>query len=204
MAYKTQDHNTMHGVMNEALGIHWRLLLIQGLITTVLGVVAIAWPMAATIAVGIFFGWLFLICGIVGLVAIVSTKKIAAFPWNLVTAALTIVIGILLLWRPVEGALSLTILLTVLFFVEGVFQIATSIAYRHVVRDTWGWLLASGVADLALVAIIVLGWPMTASWSLGLLVGVNLITSGLAIIVVAFAGRRITRLMKTTEMDASR
>jgi uncharacterized membrane protein HdeD (DUF308 family) len=201
MTNRTPDLDTMHGVMGKALGIHWRLLLAQGVTTVVLGVIAIVWPIAATIAAGLFFGWLLLFCGIMGLVGIIATKKVAAFPWNLATAVVSVTVGILLIWKPVEGALSLTFLLAVFFLVEGVFQIATSIAYRHAIRDKWGWMLASGVADLALVAIIALGWPMTASWTLGLLVGVNLITSGVAATMAARGGRRITRFAATSTED---
>ncbi len=195
MAHEKQKSGTMHRAISDALGIHWRLFLFQGLVTLALGIFAVALPVAATIAVDIFIGWLFLVCGIVGLFAIFSTRNIPAFTWNLVTAALSTAIGILLIWHPVAGAQSLTILLTVLFLVEGVFQIATSIAYRDVVRESWGWMLTSGIADLVLVVIIILGWPMTANWALGLLVGVNLITSGFAVVMVAIAGRRITRLV---------
>lgn len=195
MAHEKQESGTMHRAISDALGIHWRLFLFQGLVTLALGIFAVALPVAATIAVDIFIGWLFLVCGIVGLFAIFSTRNIPAFTWNLVTAALSTAIGILLIWHPVAGAQSLTILLTVLFLVEGVFQIATSIAYRDVVRESWGWMLTSGIADLVLVVIIILGWPMTANWALGLLVGVNLITSGFAVVMVAIAGRRITRFV---------
>jgi uncharacterized membrane protein HdeD (DUF308 family) len=201
MAHGKLESNIMHRAVSDALGIHWRLFLFQGLVMLILGVLAIALPAAATIAVDIFVGWLFVICGVVGLAAIFSTRNIPAFTWSLVTAALLVTIGILLIWRPVEGAHSLTVLLTVLFLVEGIFQIATSIAYRDVVRESWGWLLASGIADLVLVVIICLGWPMTANWALGLLVGVNLLTSGFALMMVAIAGRRIVHLVEKSAED---
>jgi uncharacterized membrane protein HdeD (DUF308 family) len=201
MAHGKPESNIMHRAISDALGIHWRLFLFQGLVMLSLGVLAIALPVAATIAVDIFVGWLFVICGVVGLAAILSTRNIPAFAWSLVTAALLVAMGILLIWRPVEGAYSLTVLLTVLFLVEGIFQIATSIAYRDVVRESWGWMLASGIADLVLVVIIGLGWPMTANWVLGLLVGVNLLTSGFALMMVAIAGRRIVHLVEESAED---
>jgi len=201
MAHAKLESNPMHRAVSDALGIHWRLFLFQGLVMLALGVLAVALPVAATMAVDIFVGWLFLICGVVGLTAIIATRNIPAFAWSLVTAALSVAIGILLIWRPVEGALSLTVLLTVLFFVEGIFQIATSIGYRDVIRESWGWMLVSGIADLLLAVIIILGWPMTANWVLGLLVGVNLITSGFAVIMVAIAGRRIVRLVDESAED---
>jgi uncharacterized membrane protein HdeD (DUF308 family) len=109
--------------------------------------------------------------------------------WILVTAALSLGLGVLLLYRPIAGTVTLTLALTAFFVAEGVFQIVTSIAYRKVLPDSWGWLLASGVCDLILVAIIVYSWPLSAAWTLGLLAGVNLLTSGVAIVMTAFAAR---------------
>jgi uncharacterized membrane protein HdeD (DUF308 family) len=184
-------YTDMQRAIRQALGAHWRLFLFQGAIMIILGALAFAAPAAATIAVDIYIGWLFLISGIVGLVAMFSAKDIPAFLWSLVTAALSVSVGVLLVWKPVEGALTLTIVLTAFFVVEGVFQIVTSIAYRDVMGGSWGWMLVSGISDLALAAIIILGWPMTAGWALGLLVGINLITSGWAIVMTALAGRNV-------------
>jgi len=184
-------HSTMQNAITDALRTHWRLLLFQGIIMVLLGTVALAAPVAATIAVDIFIGWLFLISGVVGLVAVFSAKDIPAFLWSLITAALSVTAGVLLIWKPVQGALTLTLLLTALFITEGVFQIAASIAYRHVPGGSAGWMLVSGLADLALVVLIVLGWPMTAAWTLGILVAINLITSGWAIVMAALAGRKM-------------
>ena len=184
-------HSTMQNAISEAVRAHWRLLMFQGLVTLLLGFLAFALPVVATLAADIFVGWLFLVSGIVGLVAMFSAKNIPAFLWTLVTAALSIACGVLLIWKPAEGVLTLTLLLIAFFIVEGVFQIATSIAYRHMAGGSAGWMLFSGVADLVLVVLIVLGWPMTAAWALGIVVAVNLVTSGWAILMAAFAGRSL-------------
>jgi uncharacterized membrane protein HdeD (DUF308 family) len=81
------------------------------------------------------------------------------------------------------------------FIVEGIFQIVASLSYRDVFPDSWGWMLASGIIDLILAALIIKGWPSTASWALGLIVGVNLITSGAAVIMVALAGRSLVKTL---------
>jgi uncharacterized membrane protein HdeD (DUF308 family) len=191
MATLNPLRSAMQHAISEALSTHWRLLLFQGVIMLLLGILAFLAPVAATIAADIFIGWLFLISGVVGLVAVFSAKDIPAFLWSLITAALSVTAGVLLIWKPVEGALTLTLLLTALFITEGIFQIAASIAYRHVPGGSAGWMLVSGLADLALVAVIIAGWPVTAVWTLGILVAVNLITSGWAIVMAAFAGRSL-------------
>ena len=197
MTSPNQDRNAMERAIGTALGAHWKLFLFQGVVILILGVLAVAVPVAATLAVDIFVGWLFLVSGIVGLVAMFSARNIPAFLWTLITAALSVAAGILLVWRPVEGAVSLTLLLTAFFIAEGLFQIAASFAYRDAIRGSWGWMLASGIADLALAAIIILDWPATVGWALGLLVGVNLITSGWAIVMTALAGRGVAKATGT-------
>ncbi|HTP46130.1 MAG TPA: HdeD family acid-resistance protein [Casimicrobiaceae bacterium] len=193
MASLNSGYNDMQRVISDALGAHWKLFLFQGVIMLILGVLAVAAPAIATMAVDIYVGWLFMFSGIVGLVAIFSARNIPAFLWSLLTAALSVVVGVLLVWKPVEGALSLTLVLTAFFVVEGIFQIVASVGYRDVMRGSWGWMLVSGIADLVLAAIIILGWPTTAVWALGLIVGINLLTSGWAIVMAALAGRGVAQ-----------
>jgi uncharacterized membrane protein HdeD (DUF308 family) len=183
----------MQRTIGDTLRAHWRLYVFQGVLMIILGVLAVAAPAFATLTVDIYVGWLFLISGVLGLIAMFSARNVPGFLWTLVTALLSIVVGGVLLWKPVEGALSLTIVLTAFFIVEGVLQAAAALFYRDAIPGTWGWLLASGLADLALAAIIVAGWPGTAAWVLGLLVGVNLLTTGWAVVMVALGARDIAR-----------
>jgi uncharacterized membrane protein HdeD (DUF308 family) len=181
---------TQRGI-GETLRAHWRLFLFQGAIMIGLGVLAIAAPVWATLAVDVYVGWLFLISGVIGLVAMFSARNVPGFLWTFVTALLSVAVGALLLWRPIEGVLSLTIVLTAFFIVEGIFQAVAALIYRDGMPGSWGWLLVSGLADLALAAIIIMGWPGTAVWTLGLLVGVNLLTSGWAVVMVALGAREM-------------
>ena len=189
MASNISGLNDMHRGIRQALSAHWRMLMFQGGVLIVLGILAVGMPMIATIAVDIFFGWLFLIGGIAGLITIFRADDVAAFLWSIVTAALSLALGVFLIWRPIEGVYSLTLALTGFFIAEGVFHIVASIAYRKVIQAAWFWLLASGVCDLILVAIIIVGWPLSAAWTLGLLAGFSLVTSGAAIVMTALAAR---------------
>jgi len=183
----------MQHAVRDTVRHHWQLFLIQGVIMTILGVLAVIWPQISTVAVDVYVGWLFLLSGVVGLATMFLAQDVQAFLWLLLTAALSLFVGIVLLWHPVEGAVSLTLVLIAFFIVEGIFQIAASISYRDVFPDSWGWMLASGIADLILAALIIKGWPSTAGWALGLIAGVNLVTSGAAIIMVALAGRSVVK-----------
>jgi uncharacterized membrane protein HdeD (DUF308 family) len=116
--------------------------------------------------------------------------NVAGFLWSLLTGALAVFAGILLALHPVQGVVSLTLVLVAFFICEGIFQIVSSLAYRRSFPGSWGWMFASGIADLVLACVIISGWPGTAAWALGLIVGVNLISSGVATALVAAVARR--------------
>jgi uncharacterized membrane protein HdeD (DUF308 family) len=177
--------------ITETIRTSWAVFLVQGIIMMVLGVLAVLWPHISTLAVDFYAGWMFLFSGLVGLVTMFMAPRASAFLWSLLTAALSLLVGVLLLWHPIAGAVSLTLVLIAFFIIEGIVQIATAFRHRVAFPQSWGWMVMSGVADLVLAAIMVWGWPVSAIWVLGLIVGVNLITSGLAITMVALAGRKI-------------
>jgi uncharacterized membrane protein HdeD (DUF308 family) len=193
MTYAGLLLTSMQRAVKDALGSHWRLLMAQGVAMLILGGLAVAAPAAATVAVDVYIGWLFVLGGIIGIVAVAPTQDAPAFVWSLLTAALSVVAGVLLLWQPVTGAVSLTLVLVAFFIAEGVFQIATSITYRKVIPSAATWMIVSGLSDLAMAVIIVANWPVSAAWALGLLAGINLITSGWAIVLAALAGRQFAK-----------
>lgn len=182
--------------VKDAVRLHWQLFLIQGVVMIVLGVLAVIWPQISTIAVDVYAGWMFLLSGVVGLITMFFAPTAGAFLWSLLTAALALFVGVLLLWHPIEGAVSLTLVLIAFFIVEGIFQIAASLGYRDAFPESWGWMLASGIADLVLAGLIVAGWPGSAAWALGLIVGVNLISSGVAVTMVAVTARQVVRTVE--------
>lgn len=172
-----------------AIHKHWVLFLIEGIVLVILGILAILVPVLATITFTILIGWLFLISGGVGLVTTLWMRHAPGFWWSLLSAIIGIVAGILLLIWPLTGSLSLTLVLTAFFIVEGIASIMYAIEHRNQLTGRWGWMLVSGIIDLILAAIIIAGLPGTAFWALGLLVGINLLFGGTALIGMAFAAR---------------
>jgi uncharacterized membrane protein HdeD (DUF308 family) len=174
--------------MREAFRKHWVLFLIQGVIMVILGVVAVAEPMVATLAVTLFAGWLFLISGIVGLAGMFTAQKMPGFWWALVTAILAIVVGLYLIFRPLSGTLSLTLALGAFFGAQGIVQIINAVSHQRKLRS-WVWLLFTGICNVILALIIWAGFPGTAEWVLGLLFGINLLLWGFSLIMTATACR---------------
>ena len=184
------DLRGVQRAVQSALHRHWVLFLIEGIVLLVLGVFAVLVPPVATLAITIVFGWLFLVSGIVGLITTFWMRSAPGFWWSLISAALGIVVGLLLLTRPVGGALSLTLLLIAFFIVEGAVSIMFALDHKRELSGQWGWMLLSGIIDLALAMMILAGLPSTAAWALGLLVGINMIFGGAAMIAMALHARK--------------
>lgn len=178
--------------VKSAIHERWMLFLIEGIVLVILGAIAIVVPPLATLTYTILIGWVLLISGAVGLVTTVWMRHAPGFWWSLLSAVIAVVAGLLLLGWPVTGALSLTLVLTAFFIVEGIASIMYAIEHRNQLSGRWGWMLLSGVIDLILAAIIIAGLPGTAAWAIGLLVGINMLFGGTALIGMALAARHAT------------
>jgi len=170
---------------------HWVLFLIEGIILVVLGLIAIVVPPIATLAVELLFGWLFLLSGIMGLITTFWMRDAPGFWWSLLSGVLGIAAGIVLLVWPLSGVLSLTLVLIVFFTIEGIASIMYALEHKRELSGRWGFMLASGIIDLIIAAIILFGLPGSAAWALGLLVGINLTFGGAALIAMALHAREL-------------
>jgi len=166
----------------ETLRQHRTLLLCEGILFLVLGLIAIIVPVVFTFGFELFIGWLLLIGGAMQGWRAIKTRHSPGFWASLAAAILAIIVGVLLIARPMEGVITLTILLTLFFLIEGISKIFMAFSMREYAN--WGWLLFSGLLALAMAAIIYFGWPGTAMWVLGLLVGINMLFFGYSLIIL--------------------
>jgi uncharacterized membrane protein HdeD (DUF308 family) len=187
----TPNLNASGATMPESQSIreHWRLFLTEGIILVLLGLGAILVPPIAGLAATVFLGWLFLIGGIVGLVATFRARGVPGFWWSVFSAIVALLAGAVLLWNPLQGLVTLTYVLIAYFFVDGVFMIALGIAHRREVSHRWQGLVLNGVIDVILAIIILSGLPGSFAWALGLLLGIDLTFGGATLIAMALAAR---------------
>jgi uncharacterized membrane protein HdeD (DUF308 family) len=191
MAMNSYDADGFRGEVTGAIHAHSRFFLAEGIILIILGLAAILVPLIATLTFTIFFGWLLMISGVVGLISTLKMRPAPGFWWSLVSAILAIVVGGLLIAWPVRGALSLTLVLIAFFLIEGIATIMFAIEYRRSLPARWGWMVASGVVDLILAALIFAQFPSSALWAIGLLLGINMVFGGTTLIVMALDARRL-------------
>ena len=183
------DEQGMEDAVRGAIRTHWRMFLIEGIVLVLLGFAAILVPQIATLAFTLVIGWLFLISGVVGLITTFYMRNMPGFWWSLFSAAVGIAAGLVLLRWPISGTVSLTVVLISFFILEGIITILYALEHRNQLSHRWGWMLVSGIVDLILAGIIFAGLPESATWALGLLVGINLVFGGTAMIGMALAAR---------------
>jgi uncharacterized membrane protein HdeD (DUF308 family) len=183
------DITRLQSEMRAAVHEHWKAFLIEGILLVVLGLAAMIVPPIASLAVTIFLGWMFLISGIAGLALTFWARQMPGFWWSLISAALAVAAGIILLARPMQGTLTLTIVVGAYFLAEGVSTIMYALEHRRELSERWTWMLVSGVLDILIAAMIITGLPGSAEWAIGLLVGINLLFGGVSLIGVALAAR---------------
>jgi uncharacterized membrane protein HdeD (DUF308 family) len=116
-------------------------------------------------------------------------RNAPGFWWSLLSAVVALVAGIILIRWPISGTVSLTLVLIAFFAVEGIATLMYAFAHRAQLSGRWGWMLVSGVVDLILAGIIFAGLPGSATWALGLLVGINMLFGGSAMIAMALAAK---------------
>jgi uncharacterized membrane protein HdeD (DUF308 family) len=166
--------------------------MIYGIVLILVGALAIIAPGVATLAIEILIGWVLVGSGIFGLIAVFRAGTSApGFWWNLLTAVLLLLAGIALLWSPIAGALTLTIILAAFLLATGVTKLVLAFGYRRAIPRAWGWMLVTAVLDLVLGMLILLGLPGTSLWVLGLMVGIDLLFTGVAVFMAALRCRSI-------------
>jgi uncharacterized membrane protein HdeD (DUF308 family) len=153
------------------------------------GVLAIALPVAAGLAVNIVVAWLLLFCGAAHLVFGWHLRHIGGALWQFLIGIVYIAIGVYLLAHPIAGLASLTLALAIYLIAEGVLELGLSFALRP--RRGWNWLLLDGIVTLVLAAIIWRTWPASSEWIIGTLVGISMIFSGTTRLMLSVAARNV-------------
>jgi uncharacterized membrane protein HdeD (DUF308 family) len=158
-----------------------------GVAFLVLGALAIFLPFAASLVTTLVIGWLMVIAGVFQGVHAFQNRGWAHSGWAVVGAIVQIVAGALVVIFPLTGTLALTVILAAFFAAEGAFKIIR--ASQHRAMPAWGWLLFDGILCVGIGLLVLAGWPSTAVWAIGLLVGVNLLVGGASMLLLATTTR---------------
>lgn len=168
----------------STVSILWGILLI------IFGIVAIGMPLVAAIALTGLIAWLIVLAGVVHLILGFRAHGAGNLIWKALVGIAYIILGVYLITHPVLGVASLTLLLSVLFLVEGVLDIILFFSMRALQGSSF--VLLDGIVTLILGLLIYLHWPSSTVWAIGTLVGVSMIISGITRVMLSMAARKAT------------
>lgn len=174
------------GVIRSASG--W--FIVWGILMLICGLLAIFMPLASSIGLVILLGWLILFSAVWHLIFAFQTRGLGNILWQVLLAILYGFAGFYMLWHPLLGVLTLTLVLAIFLLFEGALEIILYFNIRRVRKSIW--VLLNGIITLVLGFLIWLHWPSTSVWVIGTLVGISLIFSGISRIMLSTAVRRLT------------
>lgn len=164
----------------------WSIVL--GVVMIILGVLAILAPLITAIAVNVLLGWLFIIGGVFqAIYAFQHNHRRSSLILKLLLSLVAIAAGVFLVAYPLAGVISLTLLIGIYFFIDGIVRVFLAFQLRPHTR--WIWVLLNGILMIILGILIWSQWPFSATWVLGLLVGIGLLSSGIAVLMFAIAAQ---------------
>lgn len=176
----------------QDLGHKWGWFLAMGILLIALGIVALAFTPAATLASVLTLGWLMFFSGIVETVHAFHARGWGGVLLHVAGAALGILIGLLVVTDPLAGALAFTLLFATFCTVMGLFRLVAAIWLRY---RSWGWAVLDALVTLALGVLLWAGMPWSGLWFLGLALGIALILRGWSDVMFALAVRSINRIV---------
>ena len=159
---------------------------VLGIITIILGIIAILAPILTGAVVSAVIGMVLLITGIVELIFAFATDGWKAGVLAFIGGIITIIAGGLLIARPVIGSAVLTILLGTYFLLDGIARISLSFKARPI--SGWGWMLFGGVLSIILGILIFIHWPLSGLWAVGVLVGIRILFAGAGMLITGVRG----------------
>ncbi len=177
----------MREAMRETVKRYSLWYLLQGVLMVVAGVLALIYPLLASVAMVYLLGWILIISGVLQAIGLIGARDVPHYWLQLISVVLAIVIGLLLLRQPDSGLLVMTVLLIVFFMVEGISKIIFALTIRPF--PNWGWVLASGLVGLLLAVYLWANMPIASEWVLGVLLGIMLISEGAALAYLAWKVR---------------
>jgi uncharacterized membrane protein HdeD (DUF308 family) len=176
--------------IKTALGKSWKVLLTAGIISTVLGAIAIIVPPLASVTITYLVGILLLIGAVAYVAEAISRGSTGHRIWSALLAVLYVFAGVWLIINPVSGTITLTWILAIFFLLIGVLRLIAGIASRGKVPNA-GWTIVNGVLSIVIAVLVIGDLPSSAAWAIGLLVGIQLLFDGIALIAAAMAGKKL-------------
>jgi len=174
-------------------------LIFLGVVTVIFGVVAIGSPLITGVAVSVFVGFLLLASGVARIVHALKSKQWGTGFWGTAIGVLGVAAGLIMIFRPLVGLVTMTMLLAIYFLVDGISEIIA--AFKIKPDQGWGWVLFNGIIAVVLGLMIWRQWPVSGQWAIGILVGVHILITGWSMIILGSGARRFAGAIEDAVED---
>ena len=177
--------------IKTALAKSWKLLLTVGIISAVLGLIAIIVPPLASVTITLLVGILLLIGAVAYVAEAISRGTTGHRIWSFIVAIIYVVAGVWLIVNPVSGTITLTWVLAIFFLMLGLFRILAGVAGRGTMPNS-GWTIVNGFLAVIIAVMVLADLPSSAAWAIGLLVGIQLLFDGIMMISAGMAAKKLS------------
>ncbi|MEO6846384.1 MAG: DUF308 domain-containing protein [Chthoniobacterales bacterium] len=167
----------------ETVAKHRGFFIVSGILLWIVGFFSIIWPEVASVALVQLVGLVLLVSGVISLFVAATGRHVAHRVTQLLLALLRLVVGFLILGHLVDGLITLTLLLAIIFMIEGIFSIIAALRLKG--HRGQGWIFFNGLVTILLGVLIYRHFPETAAWAIGLLFGINAIFGGVSLFALA-------------------
>jgi uncharacterized membrane protein HdeD (DUF308 family) len=164
--------------------------IVEGVLLLILAVLAAALPGLAGVAGALVFGWVLVLAGVFGLGSVLGARRHAHLAFSIISALVALAVGLLIVWRPLIGAVTLAIFIAAYLLIDGVTLIGLAWDQRRRAARGWGWLMASGVVDVLLAIVVLAMGPLSSVVLLGFIIAIDLAVAGIALITLGLHARR--------------
>ena len=167
---------------------NWSWLLGLGVLLVIFGFLGLNSVIGVTLISIVFIGFMFLVAGVLQFVDVSKSKQWKPALWHGLIALLYFIGGVLIIWDPVLASTVITALIGWTLVVIGLVRLVMSIS----LHGTRGWVftLLSSLAAIILGGIILMQWPMSSLWVIGMFISIELLLNGLSYFIMAMAMRK--------------
>lgn len=196
-----QAARIMRDAMRDAIKRHSLWYMLQGILMIIAGLAALIFPLFSSVAIVLVLGWLLIISGVLQGISLIGARNVPHYWLQLISVVLSILIGFMFLRNPGGGLEALTLLLVIFFIVGGMARIVFALTIRPF--QNWGWILASGIIGVLLGIYLFASLPLTATWLLGFLFGIQLLCEGASLTYMTWNVRKGSQHGSVSQVETS-
>lgn len=158
-----------------------RYARVTGWVLLLLGLAGILLPRLVSLTLSVLIGWLLLLAAGISTYQVYYSYRRNGLAW--IKPFVLFTIGFIVIFNPTVAIAALGLLLAIYFFMDGFAGISFALDMRPL--PGWGWMMANGVLSFLLAAVLLIGWPFSALWVVGLLIGISLFLDGVTLLILS-------------------